>query len=138
MTSWWCHQSDTCRALIGQYTIRASFSSQLLFTKQKDMAPLLTLPLNLPAIIITDVIKIKILGLLGILYSLAQYLISRQQYLSGLRYIWICRTSYNTVFLFSYEASGRWPMHVSSLALFLLQLEPPYNLSAALVAFALS
>lgn len=71
-----------------------TFPSHILFnqfvwsyTKQKDMAPLLTLPLNLPAIIITDVIKVKILGLLGRIYSLAQYLISRQQYLSGLRYI---------------------------------------------------
>ncbi|KAK9675318.1 hypothetical protein RND81_11G000300 [Saponaria officinalis] len=71
-----------------------TFPSHILFNqfvwsymKQKDMAPLLTLPLNLPAIIITDVIKVKILGLLGVIYSLAQYLISRQQYLSGLRYI---------------------------------------------------
>lgn len=57
------------------------------YTKQKETAPLLTLPLNLPAIIITDVTKVKILGLLGVIYSLAQYLISRQQYISGLRYI---------------------------------------------------
>ncbi|KAL9246615.1 hypothetical protein vseg_020130 [Gypsophila vaccaria] len=71
-----------------------TFPSHILFnrfvwsyTKQKDMAPLLTLPLNLPAIIITDVIKVKILGLLGVIYSLAQYLISRQQHLSGLKYI---------------------------------------------------
>ncbi|KAL2903873.1 Bromodomain-containing factor 1 [Bienertia sinuspersici] len=71
-----------------------TFPSHILFnqfvwsyTKQKDMAPLLTLPLNLPAIIITDVIKVKILGLLGVIYSLAQYLISRQQYISGLKYI---------------------------------------------------
>lgn len=63
-----------------------TFPSHMLFNqfvwsyrKQKDTAPLLTLPLNLPAIIITDVIKVKILGLLGIIYSLAQYLISRQQ-----------------------------------------------------------
>lgn len=71
-----------------------TFPSHILFNqfvwsyaKQKDMAPLLTLPLNLPAIIITDVIKVKILGLLGVIYSLAQYLISRQQYISGLKYI---------------------------------------------------
>lgn len=71
-----------------------TFPSHILFnrfvwsyTKQKDTSPLLTLPLNLPAIIITDVMKIKILGLLGIIYSLAQYLISRQQYISGLKYI---------------------------------------------------
>ncbi|KAL8130660.1 hypothetical protein V2J09_019815 [Rumex salicifolius] len=50
-----------------------TFPSHILFnqfvwsyTKRKDNASLLTLPLNLPAIIITDVIKVKILGLLGI------------------------------------------------------------------------
>ncbi|KAM0987870.1 hypothetical protein ACFX13_012123 [Malus domestica] len=57
------------------------------FTKQADSMPLITMPLNLPSIIITDVLKIRILGLLGIIYSLAQYLLSRQQYISGLRYI---------------------------------------------------
>ncbi|GFY99910.1 no exine formation 1 [Actinidia rufa] len=57
------------------------------FTKQTDSTPLLTLPLNIPSIVITDVIKVKILGLLGIIYSLAQYVISRQQYISGLKFI---------------------------------------------------
>lgn len=57
------------------------------FTKQGDSTPLLTIPLNLPSVIITDVNKVKILGLLGMIYSLAQYLISRQQYISGLKYI---------------------------------------------------
>ncbi|KAK9117732.1 hypothetical protein Sjap_016679 [Stephania japonica] len=57
------------------------------FVKQMDMKPLLTMPLNLPAIIITDVIQVKILGLLGIIYSLAQYLISRQLHMTGLKYI---------------------------------------------------
>ncbi|KAG8365777.1 hypothetical protein BUALT_Bualt17G0007100 [Buddleja alternifolia] len=71
-----------------------TFPSHILFnrfvwsyTKQVDSRPLLTIPLNLPSVIITDIIKIKILGLLGVIYSLAQYLISRQQYLSGLKYI---------------------------------------------------
>ncbi|KAL6567915.1 hypothetical protein OROGR_001583 [Orobanche gracilis] len=71
-----------------------TFPSQILFnsfvwscTKQVDSRPLLSLPLNLPPIIMTDIIKIKILGLLGVIYSLAQYLLSRQQYLSGLKYI---------------------------------------------------
>ncbi|PON57011.1 no exine formation [Parasponia andersonii] len=71
-----------------------TFPSHILFnrfvwsyTKQTDSTPLITLPLNLPSVIITDVLKIRILGLLGIIYSLAQYLISRQQYLSGLKYI---------------------------------------------------
>jgi hypothetical protein len=57
------------------------------YLKQSDWTPLLILPLNLPSIIITDVLKIRILGLLGIIYSLAQTLISRQQYISGLKYI---------------------------------------------------
>lgn len=71
-----------------------TFPSHILFnrfvwshTKQADSRPLLTIPLNLPPVIMTDIIKIKILGLLGVIYSLAQYLISRQQYLSGLKYI---------------------------------------------------
>ncbi|KAK3421332.1 hypothetical protein EUGRSUZ_G01983 [Eucalyptus grandis] len=71
-----------------------TFPSHILFNrfiwsyrKQNDAMPLLAVPLNLPSILITDVLKIKILGLLGIVYSLAQYLISRQQYISGLKYI---------------------------------------------------
>ncbi|XAR64327.1 hypothetical protein NMG60_11024623 [Bertholletia excelsa] len=71
-----------------------TFPSHILFnrfvwsyTKQTDSTPLLALPLNLPSVIITDVLKIKILGLLGIIYSLAQFLISRQQYMSGLKFI---------------------------------------------------
>ncbi|GKU92934.1 hypothetical protein SLEP1_g6588 [Rubroshorea leprosula] len=71
-----------------------TFPSHILFnrfvwshTKQTDSIPLLTLPLNLPSIIITDLMKIRVLGGLGIIYSVAQYLISRQQYISGLKYI---------------------------------------------------
>lgn len=71
-----------------------TFPSHILFnrfvwsyTKQADSRPLLTIPLNLPSVLMTDIMKIKILGLLGVIYSLAQYLISRQQYLSGLKYI---------------------------------------------------
>ncbi|OVA09701.1 hypothetical protein BVC80_9101g239 [Macleaya cordata] len=71
-----------------------TFPSHILFnrfvwshTKQEDSRPLLTMPLNLPPVIITDVIKVKILGLLGIIYSLAQYLISRQLHITGLKYI---------------------------------------------------
>lgn len=71
-----------------------TFPSHILFnrfvwsyTKQTDSTPLITLPLNLPSVIITDVLKVRILGLLGIIYALAQYLISRQQHISGLKYI---------------------------------------------------
>lgn len=56
-------------------------------SKQKNGTPLLTLPLNIPAVLMTDVVKIKILGLLGMIYGIAEYLISRQQYISGLKYI---------------------------------------------------
>ncbi|KAM3281227.1 hypothetical protein P3S67_028248 [Capsicum chacoense] len=71
-----------------------TFPSHILFnrfvwsyTKQADSMPLLTIPLNLPSVLMTDIIKVKILGLLGVIYSLAQYLISRQQYISGMKYI---------------------------------------------------
>uniref|UniRef100_A0A7N0U9B0 No exine formation 1 n=1 Tax=Kalanchoe fedtschenkoi TaxID=63787 RepID=A0A7N0U9B0_KALFE len=56
-------------------------------SKQTSATPLLTLPLNLPPVIIADVLKIKILGLLGMIYGIAQYLICRQQYITGLKYI---------------------------------------------------
>lgn len=71
-----------------------TFPSQILFnrfvwsfTKHTDSTPLLTVPLNLPSAIMTDVLKVRILGILGIIYSFAQYIISRQQYMSGLKYI---------------------------------------------------
>ncbi|KAL2329478.1 hypothetical protein Fmac_017059 [Flemingia macrophylla] len=71
-----------------------TFPSHILFnryvwshSKQSDSPPWITLPLNLLPIACTDVLKIKILGILGVIYSLAQYLITRQQYISGLKYI---------------------------------------------------
>ncbi|KAK7394135.1 hypothetical protein VNO78_14654 [Psophocarpus tetragonolobus] len=71
-----------------------TFPSHILFnryvwshTKQSDSPPWITLPLNLLPIACTDVLKIKILGILGVIYSLVQYLITRQQYISGLKYI---------------------------------------------------
>ncbi|KAF8390758.1 hypothetical protein HHK36_025285 [Tetracentron sinense] len=71
-----------------------TFPSHILFnqfvwsyTKQTDSMQLLTMPLNLPSVIITDVLKVRILGLLGMIYSFAQYLISRQLHITGLKYI---------------------------------------------------
>lgn len=71
-----------------------TFPSHILFnrfvwsyTKQTDSTPLITLPLNLPSIIMADVVKIRILGILGIIYAISQTLISRQQYISGMKYI---------------------------------------------------
>ncbi|XP_077227698.1 no exine formation 1 [Tasmannia lanceolata] len=57
------------------------------YAKQTDAMLLLTMPLNLPSIIITDIITVKVLGLLGVIYSLAQYLISRQIRIAGMKYI---------------------------------------------------
>ncbi|XP_010419915.1 PREDICTED: uncharacterized protein LOC104705589 [Camelina sativa] len=56
-------------------------------TKHTDASPMLTVPLSFAAVIITDVFQVRILGVLGIVYSAAQYVISRQQYMKGLRYI---------------------------------------------------
>lgn len=71
-----------------------TFPSHILFnqfvwsyTKRTDSTALIALPLNLPPIIISDVIKIRILGLLGSIYTIVQYMISRQQYISGMKYI---------------------------------------------------
>ncbi|XP_068664695.1 uncharacterized protein [Aristolochia californica] len=57
------------------------------YVKQTDAMLLLTMPLNLPSIIITDIITIRVLGLLGVIYSLVQYLVSRQIRIAGLKYI---------------------------------------------------
>ncbi|KAK1281786.1 hypothetical protein QJS10_CPB22g00457 [Acorus calamus] len=57
------------------------------FVKQTDVMLLLTLPLNLPSIVMTDIITVRVLGLLGTIYSLAQYLISRQNKIAGMKYI---------------------------------------------------
>ncbi|KAG9447285.1 hypothetical protein H6P81_013413 [Aristolochia fimbriata] len=57
------------------------------YVKQTDATLLLTMPLNLPSIIITDIVTIRVLGLLGVIYSLAQYLISRQIRIAGMKYI---------------------------------------------------
>lgn len=57
------------------------------YVKQTDATLLLTMPLNLPSIIITDILTVRVLGLLGVIYSLAQYLISRRIRLAGMKYI---------------------------------------------------
>ncbi|KAJ6695122.1 NO EXINE FORMATION 1 [Salix koriyanagi] len=71
-----------------------TFPSHILFnrfvwscTKETNSSALITLPLNLPSIIISDIMKIRILGCLGIIYTIAQTLVSRQQYISGMKYI---------------------------------------------------
>ncbi|XP_073013150.1 uncharacterized protein [Typha latifolia] len=57
------------------------------YVKQTDSVLLLTMPLNLPSIIITDIITVRVLGLLGVIYSLAQYFISRRIRIAGMKYI---------------------------------------------------
>ncbi|KAJ3671798.1 hypothetical protein LUZ60_007877 [Juncus effusus] len=57
------------------------------YVKQTDAVLLLTLPLNLPSVVITDVLAIRVLGLLGAIYSLAQYLISRRVRIAGMKFI---------------------------------------------------
>nr|XP_019708538.1 uncharacterized protein LOC105051135 [Elaeis guineensis] len=57
------------------------------YVKQTDTMLLLTMPLNLPSIIITDIVTVRVLGLLGVIYSLAQYLISRRIRIAGMKYI---------------------------------------------------
>ncbi|KAG2576948.1 uncharacterized protein LOC120677545 [Panicum virgatum] len=57
------------------------------YVRQTDAKLLLTLPLNLPSIIMTDILTIRVLGLLGAMYSLAQYLISRRIRIAGMKYI---------------------------------------------------
>ncbi|XP_020106679.1 uncharacterized protein LOC109722913 [Ananas comosus] len=57
------------------------------YVKQTDSMLLLTVPLNLPSVLITDVLTIRVLGLLGVIYSLAQYLISRRIRVAGMKYI---------------------------------------------------
>ncbi|XP_010556079.1 PREDICTED: uncharacterized protein LOC104825454 [Tarenaya hassleriana] len=56
-------------------------------TKHTDASPMLTVPLSVAAVVITDVFQVRLLGILGIVYSFAQYVISRQQYITGLKYI---------------------------------------------------
>ncbi|XP_008777231.2 uncharacterized protein LOC103697202 [Phoenix dactylifera] len=57
------------------------------YVKQTDTMLLLTAPLNLPSIIITDIVTVRVLGVLGVIYSLAQYLISRRIRIAGMKYI---------------------------------------------------
>ncbi|KAF8047123.1 hypothetical protein N665_3197s0009 [Sinapis alba] len=56
-------------------------------TKNSDPSPMLTVPLSFAAVVITDVFQVRLLGVLGIVYSVAQYVISRQQHMKGMRYI---------------------------------------------------
>uniref|UniRef100_A0A0D9XSK9 No exine formation 1 n=1 Tax=Leersia perrieri TaxID=77586 RepID=A0A0D9XSK9_9ORYZ len=57
------------------------------YVRQTDAKLLLTLPLNLPAIIMTDILTVRVLGLLGSIYTLSQYAISRRIRLAGMKYI---------------------------------------------------
>lgn len=47
------------------------------YLKQSDITLLLTTPMNLPVAIITDIVSIRFLACIGMVYALVQYLISR-------------------------------------------------------------
>lgn len=55
--------------------------------KQPDMWLLLITPLNLPPLFITDMSAIRALSLLGIIYALIQYLVSRHVRIAGMKFI---------------------------------------------------
>lgn len=55
--------------------------------KQPDMWLLLVTPLNLPPLIVTDMSAIRALSLLGIMYALIQYLVSRHVRIAGMKFI---------------------------------------------------
>ncbi|MCO5577316.1 hypothetical protein L7F22_031144 [Adiantum nelumboides] len=55
--------------------------------KQPDMWLLLVTPLNLPPLFITDMSAIRALSLLGIIYALIQYLVSRHVRIAGMKFI---------------------------------------------------
>ncbi|XP_042395729.1 uncharacterized protein LOC121986034 [Zingiber officinale] len=57
------------------------------YVKQTDQVLLFTLPLNLPSIVITDIQTVRVLGLLGVICSLSQFLISRRTRIAGMKYI---------------------------------------------------
>uniref|UniRef100_K3YLG4 Uncharacterized protein n=1 Tax=Setaria italica TaxID=4555 RepID=K3YLG4_SETIT len=57
------------------------------YVRHTDAKLLLTLPLNLPSVTMTDIVTIRVLGLLGAMYSLVQYLISRRIRIAGMKYI---------------------------------------------------
>lgn len=72
----------------------ATIPNQLMFNrfmwdslKQPDMWLLLITPLNLPPLFITDMSAIRVLSLLGTIYALIQYLVSRHVRIAGMKFI---------------------------------------------------
>ncbi|XP_002985306.2 uncharacterized protein LOC9649684 [Selaginella moellendorffii] len=55
--------------------------------RASDMALLVTSPLNAPAIVAADVGSIRGLALLGVIYALLQFMISRRIRIAGMKYI---------------------------------------------------
>lgn len=54
---------------------------------QTGTVMLMTMPLNLPSIIIMDVVAVRVLGVMGVVYSLAQYFMLRRVRIAGMKYI---------------------------------------------------
>eukprot|EP01018_Ginkgo_biloba_P017737 Gb_19950 [translate_table: standard] len=57
------------------------------YARQSDLMLLMIMPLNLPSVIMTDIMTIKVLALLGIIYALVQYLVSRHIRIKGMKFI---------------------------------------------------
>lgn len=57
------------------------------YRRVSDFVLLVTAPSNLPAAVMTDVSTIRLLAVVGITYSLVQFLVSRQMQVAGLRFI---------------------------------------------------
>lgn len=57
------------------------------YARQTDLILLMIVPLNLPSVIMADILTIRVLALLGIIYAIAQYLVSRHIRIKGMKFI---------------------------------------------------
>ena len=57
------------------------------YARQTDLILLMIVPLNLPSVVMADILTIRVLALLGIIYAIAQYLVSRHIRIKGMKFI---------------------------------------------------
>ncbi|KAL2652734.1 hypothetical protein R1flu_020862 [Riccia fluitans] len=57
------------------------------YVKQSDFVLMLITPLNIPAAIITDIGSVRVLAVLGLIFALVQYLVSRHIRIAGMKFI---------------------------------------------------
>ena len=57
------------------------------YARQSDLILLMIMPLNLPSIMMVDIMTIKVLALICIIYALVQYLVSRHIRIKGMKFI---------------------------------------------------